>query len=319
MCDWPSICHCARDYLEAFACSSTINGAWFLTQNAPETICHPGSARSPGTCWGSSLLRDPPAGFERRDPRNMGHKGKGGKKKSRKGFPMPFPLYLLPSIFSPFPLCPMFQGSLPSNQARGSGSNELPQHVPAKSGWQTVSGAFWIEHLVCFHYCCNKMRLWWIVTDADAEGAEQGDDASDEEAEFDWHIEQEPFSATALPLDAPKYGFANQRCGVLQRLQVWTSWITAYLLNWRYCNGNIPLSSFDIGMLRHIIFGNYSVVEIVNYFSYFLVDINIVKVLLIFGEINYACITNFSRLWWHLKCASFVCKTVYLEIALVKL
>jgi len=64
---------------------------------------------------------------------------------------------------------------------------------------------------------------------ADEEAAEQGDDATDEETEFDWQIEQEPFSATALPLDGPKYGFANQRCAVLQRIQVSAGVLTAYL------------------------------------------------------------------------------------------
>jgi len=70
--------------------------------------------------------------------------------------------------------------------------------------------------------------VWYeTFADADAEAAEQGDDASDEESEFDWQIEQEPFSATALQLDGPKYGFANQRCALLQRLQVSTTQFTA--------------------------------------------------------------------------------------------
>ena len=76
--------------------------------------------------------------------------------------------------------------------------------------------------------------MWYeTFTDADSEAAGPNSDASDEETEFDWHIEQEPFSATALPLDGPKYGFANQRCGVLQRLQVSVGWLTACVLNWR--------------------------------------------------------------------------------------
>jgi len=58
--------------------------------------------------------------------------------------------------------------------------------------------------------------------DADVEATKEDDDDSDEDTEFDWQIEQEPFIATALPLNSPKYGFANQRCAVLQRLQVST-------------------------------------------------------------------------------------------------
>ena len=62
----------------------------------------------------------------------------------------------------------------------------------------------------------------WNICRADVEADEHNDDddASSEETELDWQIEQEPFSATVLPLDGPKYGFANQRCGILQRLQV---------------------------------------------------------------------------------------------------
>ena len=59
-----------------------------------------------------------------------------------------------------------------------------------------------------------------MFANAAAEADEQGDDVSDEETEFDWQIEQEPVSATALMVDGPKYGFANQRYGILQRLQV---------------------------------------------------------------------------------------------------
>ena len=56
--------------------------------------------------------------------------------------------------------------------------------------------------------------------DAEADEIDDDDDASDEEIEFDWQIEQEPFIASELSLDGPKYGFANQRCAILQRLQV---------------------------------------------------------------------------------------------------
>lgn len=38
--------------------------------------------------------------------------------------------------------------------------------------------------------------------------------------EIDWFIDQHPYEEPKLPLDAPKYGFANQRSGVIDRLQV---------------------------------------------------------------------------------------------------
>ena len=50
----------------------------------------------------------------------------------------------------------------------------------------------------------------------------------EEEEEFDWQVEQEPYEETTLT-EGPKYGFANQRCGVFHRLQVgkilYPSWI----------------------------------------------------------------------------------------------
>ena len=41
-----------------------------------------------------------------------------------------------------------------------------------------------------------------------------------QEEEFDWSIEQTPYTEQASPLDSPRYGFANQKSGVFQRLQV---------------------------------------------------------------------------------------------------
>lgn len=52
------------------------------------------------------------------------------------------------------------------------------------------------------------------------EETEIHEEAEDQEEEFDWFIEQTPFTEQASPLDAPKYGFANQKSGVFQRLQV---------------------------------------------------------------------------------------------------
>lgn len=43
---------------------------------------------------------------------------------------------------------------------------------------------------------------------------------SEDEEEFDWHVEQHPFHEEEVSLDAPKYGFANQRSGVFLKLQV---------------------------------------------------------------------------------------------------
>ena len=73
-------------------------------------------------------------------------------------------------------------------------------------------------------------EIWLNSSDADssptsdqqsAEGISQNDlDENSLEEEFDWSIEQTPFIERASPLDAPKYGFANQKSGVFQRLQV---------------------------------------------------------------------------------------------------
>ncbi|XP_069141108.1 protein SHQ1 homolog isoform X2 [Argopecten irradians] len=37
--------------------------------------------------------------------------------------------------------------------------------------------------------------------------------------DFDWHVDQKVYVEDKLPMDAPKYGFANTRCGVFKRLQ----------------------------------------------------------------------------------------------------
>ena len=73
-------------------------------------------------------------------------------------------------------------------------------------------------------------EIWLNSSDADSsppsdqqstEGLFQNDlDENSPEEEFDWSIEQTPFIEQASPLDAPKYGFANQKSGVFQRLQV---------------------------------------------------------------------------------------------------
>ena len=47
-----------------------------------------------------------------------------------------------------------------------------------------------------------------------------GNEAEEEPEEFDWSIEQTPYTEQASPLDSPRYGFANQKSGVFQRLQV---------------------------------------------------------------------------------------------------
>ena len=47
-------------------------------------------------------------------------------------------------------------------------------------------------------------------------------DEIEEEAEdeFDWQIEQIPYTEPDLSLDGPKYGFASQKSGVFTRIQV---------------------------------------------------------------------------------------------------
>lgn len=45
-------------------------------------------------------------------------------------------------------------------------------------------------------------------------------DSEEEEEEFDWHVEQVPFTEEKILLDGQKYGFANQMSGIFTRLQV---------------------------------------------------------------------------------------------------
>lgn len=52
-----------------------------------------------------------------------------------------------------------------------------------------------------------------------------------EDEEFDWSIEQTPYTEQASPLDASKYGFANQKSGVFQRLQVRVCWAYIFVLD----------------------------------------------------------------------------------------
>ena len=58
-----------------------------------------------------------------------------------------------------------------------------------------------------------------VISTGDGNEAEE---EQEEEEEFDWSIEQTPYTEQASPLDCPRYGFANQKSGVFQRLQV--SW-----------------------------------------------------------------------------------------------
>ena len=45
------------------------------------------------------------------------------------------------------------------------------------------------------------------------------DDDLDEEEEFDWQIEQEPYSEINVAGGGPTYGFAGQKSGLLGRMQ----------------------------------------------------------------------------------------------------
>ena len=53
-----------------------------------------------------------------------------------------------------------------------------------------------------------------------AVGAPSEGDSQEEEEEFEWFIEQNPYKEGEVSLNAPTYGFGNQRSGVLHRLQV---------------------------------------------------------------------------------------------------
>ena len=50
----------------------------------------------------------------------------------------------------------------------------------------------------------------------------------DDEEDFDWQIEQQPYTEEDVSVEGPKYGFAHQRSGVLKRLQVrWGWWMNS--------------------------------------------------------------------------------------------
>ena len=42
----------------------------------------------------------------------------------------------------------------------------------------------------------------------------------EEEPEYDWHVTQTCYEEQTVSMDAPKYGFANSKSGVFNRLQV---------------------------------------------------------------------------------------------------
>ena len=50
-------------------------------------------------------------------------------------------------------------------------------------------------------------------------GAHDCERDGDEVGEFDWQIEQEPYTEGSVTIGAPTYGFAGQRSGVVGRMQ----------------------------------------------------------------------------------------------------
>ena len=94
-------------------------------------------------------------------------------------------------------------------------------------------------NMVCYCFC-------GLTSEGDAAENTHCDGTADvtgkeadieEEEEFDWSIEQTPYTEQASPLDAPRYGFASQKSGVFQRLQV------GYFTNWDYGKATICLVS----------------------------------------------------------------------------
>ena len=73
-----------RTWLSEFCCSSTIMGAWFSTQNAPETCV---SRAPPGPAVGAQHSPDPLAGFGEETPgQGRNTKGKEGNKGTKGGW-----------------------------------------------------------------------------------------------------------------------------------------------------------------------------------------------------------------------------------------
>lgn len=74
----------------------------------------------------------------------------------------------------------------------------------------------------------NFEILFYLISDSqsadDSEAnpptSENGVDLEVKEDEFDWCIEQTPYVEQPLLIGAPRYGFANQKSGVFERLQV---------------------------------------------------------------------------------------------------
>lgn len=65
-----------------------------------------------------------------------------------------------------------------------------------------------------------KQPLIEVIDDGNEHNPENPDsEEEEEEEEFDWHVKQHPFQEEEVLLDAPKYGFANQRSGVFGKLQ----------------------------------------------------------------------------------------------------
>ncbi|XP_033746162.1 protein SHQ1 homolog [Pecten maximus] len=57
------------------------------------------------------------------------------------------------------------------------------------------------------------------VLDTSNEATQSKETDLEIDEDFDWHVDQEVYVEEKIPLDAPKYGFANTRCGVFKRLQ----------------------------------------------------------------------------------------------------
>ena len=59
-----------------------------------------------------------------------------------------------------------------------------------------------------------------VISNSSTCDGNEAEEEQEEEVEFDWSIEQTQYTEQASPLDSPRYGFANQKSGVFQRLQV---------------------------------------------------------------------------------------------------
>ena len=98
------------------------------------------------------------------------------------------------------------------------GSHEVKQPVIEVLDGGVNLNTFEIQSVILLNVLYVVCTSCCVFADANA-------DEIDDSEEFDWQIEQQPFFDAPVAIDCPKYGFANQRSGVFQRLQARTPFV----------------------------------------------------------------------------------------------